>query len=108
MGGQVPGAGVVRLRLTLTAAAAVPACVVRFSGAQVGPVWGGLVYGLGVLAAALLLMWAAETARADISGALALALLALIAVLPEYAVDLYFAYAAGKTRERVLAVEVAQ
>ncbi|WP_367135402.1 MULTISPECIES: sodium/calcium exchanger protein [Streptomyces] len=53
------------------------------------------MFGLGVLSAALLLMWAAETARADMAGALALALLAFIAVLPEYAVDLYFAYAAG-------------
>ncbi len=32
-------------------------------------------------------------------GALALALLALIAVLPEYAVDLYYAYAAGTRPE---------
>ncbi|MEV0505223.1 hypothetical protein AB0I84_47670, partial [Streptomyces spectabilis] len=63
--------------------------------AEPGPVVGLLVFGLGVLAAAVLLMWAAETARADISGALALALLAFIAVLPEYAVDLYFAYTGG-------------
>ena len=32
----------------------------------------------------------------DISGGLAVALLAVIAVLPEYAVDLYFAYRAGE------------
>jgi cation:H+ antiporter len=43
----------------------------------------------------VLLAWAAETAQLDISGSLAIALLALIAVLPEYAVDLYFAYTAG-------------
>ena len=31
----------------------------------------------------------------DISGSLAIAILALIAVLPEYAVDLYFSYTGG-------------
>jgi cation:H+ antiporter len=48
-----------------------------------------------VVAASFLLAWAAEAARVDISGPLAIALLAVIAVLPEYAVDLYFAYTAG-------------
>src|SRR5699024_4800055 len=45
-----------------------------------------------VVAAAFLLAWAAEAAQKDISGALAIALLALIAVLPEYAVDFSFAF----------------
>ncbi|QDQ09747.1 sodium:proton exchanger [Streptomyces spectabilis] len=90
-----PRAPAVRGRLLLAALAAAPAVVLRLSGAEPGPVVGLLVFGLGVLAAAVLLMWAAETARADISGALALALLAFIAVLPEYAVDLYFAYTGG-------------
>jgi cation:H+ antiporter len=48
-----------------------------------------------VVAASFLLAWGAEAARMDISGALAIAVLAVIAVLPEYAVDLYFAYTAG-------------
>jgi cation:H+ antiporter len=43
-----------------------------------------------------MLSWAAELAQLDIPQALALALLALIAVLPEYAVDMYFAWMAGK------------
>ena len=43
-----------------------------------------------------MLAWAAEAAEVDISGGLAVALLAVIAVLPEYAVDLYFAYRAGE------------
>ncbi|WP_078868535.1 sodium/calcium exchanger protein [Streptomyces sp. NRRL B-1347] len=90
-----PRGPAVRGRLLLAAIAAAPAVVLRLSGAEPGPVVGMLVFGLGVLAAAVLLMWAAETARADISGALALALLAFIAVLPEYAVDLYFAYTGG-------------
>ncbi|MEV5377377.1 hypothetical protein AB0L26_15570 [Streptomyces nondiastaticus] len=82
-------------RIAVACAGAVPAAVVRLSGAELPPGPAVAVFGLGVLSAALLLMWAAETARADMAGALALALLAFIAVLPEYAVDLYFAYAAG-------------
>ncbi|WP_198535582.1 hypothetical protein [Streptomyces caatingaensis] len=80
-------------------AAALPAVVLRITGAEPGAPAAIAVFGVGVLAAALLLMWAAETARADLSGPLALALLAFIAVLPEYAVDLYFAYTAGRRPE---------
>jgi cation:H+ antiporter len=54
-----------------------------------------VVFGTAVLAAVVLLLWASETARVDIPGTFALALLALVAVLPEYAVDIYFAYGAG-------------
>ncbi|MFD9904892.1 hypothetical protein [Streptomyces sp. NPDC059063] len=90
-----PAPSAVRGRVLLAVLAAAPAVVLRLSGAEVGAVTGMLVFGLGVLAAAVLLMWAAETAHADIAGALALALLAFIAVLPEYAVDLYFAYTGG-------------
>jgi cation:H+ antiporter len=48
-----------------------------------------------VVAASLLLAWAAEAAQIDVSGGLAIAVLALVAVLPEYAVDLYYAYVSG-------------
>jgi cation:H+ antiporter len=49
-----------------------------------------------ILGAAFLLSWAAEVAQLDISQTLAIAVLALIAVLPEYAVDLFLAYRAGQ------------
>ncbi|MEU5420803.1 hypothetical protein ACFY1P_13340 [Streptomyces sp. NPDC001407] len=91
----VPSGAASAARIGVTCAGAVPAAVLRLSGAELAPGWAVAVFGLGVLCSALLLMWAAETARADMAGALALALLAFIAVLPEYAVDLYFAYAAG-------------
>ncbi len=54
-----------------------------------------LVSGLGIFGAAFLLSWACEVAQLDIPRALAIAALALIAVLPEYAVDVYFAWRAG-------------
>ncbi|HWP65604.1 MAG TPA: sodium:calcium antiporter [Candidatus Limnocylindria bacterium] len=52
--------------------------------------------GLAIFGAAFLLSWGCEVVQLDIPQALALALLALIAVLPEYAVDMYFAWQAGK------------
>ncbi|MGH8993577.1 MAG: sodium:proton exchanger [Acidimicrobiia bacterium] len=55
-----------------------------------------LVYGLAIVGAAFLLSWAAEVAQLDISAGLAIALLAFIAVLPEYAVDLVFALNGGE------------
>ncbi|MEV5570787.1 sodium:proton exchanger [Spirillospora sp. NPDC052269] len=78
---------------------AAPAVVLRLTGTHPSPVPSMIIFGAGVLGAAILLMWASETARRDMSGALALALLALVAVLPEYAVDLYYAYAAGSKPE---------
>lgn len=55
-----------------------------------------IIFGAGVVAAAFLLSWAAEVAETEVSAALALAGVAFIAVLPEYAVDLYFAWQAGQ------------
>lgn len=54
------------------------------------------LFGGAVLAAAFLLAWAAEALQVDISQGLAMAVLAFIAVLPEYAVDLYFAASAAR------------
>jgi cation:H+ antiporter len=52
--------------------------------------------GLAIIGAAFLLSWGAELAERDIPRSLALITLALISVLPEYAVDLNFAWQAGK------------
>jgi cation:H+ antiporter len=82
-------------KLGLTAVFALPAIVLRLTGSEIPPGLTVLVYGAGVVASAVLLSWAAEAAQVDISGSLAIAILALIAVLPEYAVDLYFSYTAG-------------
>jgi len=57
------------------------------------------IFGLGIFAAATLLTWASEVAETEISAGLALVVLALIAVLPEYAVDLYFAIRAPHVEE---------
>lgn len=70
--------------------------LLRLAGVHLEPHWEALLSGLGIFGAAFMLSWAAELAQKDIPQALAIALLALIAVLPEYAVDMYFAWQAGK------------
>ncbi|TCO34068.1 cation:H+ antiporter [Kribbella steppae] len=79
----------------LCLAAALPAIALRLSGVHPSAPLAIVLFGLGVVAASFVLAWAAEAAEVDISGGLAIALLAVIAVLPEYAVDLYFAHTAG-------------
>ncbi len=58
--------------------------------------WVAVCSGLAILGAAFLLSWGCELAEKEIPQALALLLLALMGVLPEYAVDLHFAWMAGK------------
>jgi cation:H+ antiporter len=54
-----------------------------------------LLFGLAVVGAAFVLSWAAELAALEISAGLAISVLALVAVLPEYAVDFVFAWRGG-------------
>ncbi len=85
--------------ITLTTLAALSGPVLRFSGTHLGTVPDTMIYGLTIVAAAFLLSWAAEAAEVDISQGLAIAFIALIAVLPEYAVDMTFAWKAGQDPE---------
>ncbi len=81
------------------AAITVPGVALRLSGAH-PPEWlAAIVFGVAIVSAAFLLAWAAEAVQLDVSQGLALALLALIAVLPEYAVDFVFTWKAGKDPE---------
>src|SRR6266508_3901365 len=81
-------------------ATTLPAIGVRLTGAG-PPEWlAAVIFGLGVVGAAFLLAWGAEALQLDISQGLALALLALIAVLPEYAVDFTFAVKAGQDPDK--------
>ncbi|HEX5672502.1 MAG TPA: sodium:proton exchanger, partial [Acidimicrobiia bacterium] len=81
--------------MVLALAAMFPGVYVRIAGVHPTPVLGAALFGLAIVGAAFMLSWAAEIVQLDISGGLALALLALIAVLPEYAVDFVFAWKAG-------------
>ena len=75
----------------------VPGTVLRFSGIHIDPLVASLIYGLGIVAGAFLLSWAAEVAQLDVSASLAIAVLALIAILPEYAIEAVLAWDAGSS-----------
>ena len=96
MAAEAPTAnGKVWATMALIALGAVPAGALRLSGAHIDPIVGAMIYGGGIVCGAFLLSWAAEVAEMDISGSLAIALLALIAVLPEYTIEAVLAWDAG-------------
>ncbi len=73
-----------------------PWLVLHAVGFHGDPLHVSLLTGLAILGAAFLLSWGAELLQVEVSQAFALALLALIAVLPDYAVDAVFAFQAGR------------
>ena len=68
---------------------------------ELSPLLLAAIFGLAIVAAAFLLTWGAEVAQMDISQSLALAGIALIAVLPEYAVSMVFSWKAAYAPEFV-------
>jgi cation:H+ antiporter len=86
-----------RTRLGTALAAALPGVVVRVAGlgGHIPHVALAAVYGIAVVGASLSLTWAAEVAQLDLSPAVAIGGLALVAVLPEYVVGAVFAWRGG-------------
>jgi cation:H+ antiporter len=76
--------------------ATLPGVLVRVSANHVDPLLAALSYGVAVVGAAFLMSWAAEVIQLDVGGGLALAILALMTVLPEYAVDFALTSNAGR------------
>ncbi len=87
------------LVLAAAVAVTVPGLTLAVSNASLPHPVQALVFGLGIVGSAFILSWAAEAAQLDVSAGLAIAILALIAVLPEYAVDFVFAWQGGKSFE---------
>ncbi|KGQ17885.1 Sodium/calcium exchanger family protein [Lysobacter dokdonensis DS-58] len=84
------------LPVSLAVAALLPAMFLRLSDRSLGPVGDMFLFGVAILAAGFLLSWGAEAAEKYLATGFVLAVVALITVLPEYAVDFYFAYRAGQ------------
>ncbi|MBA2382836.1 MAG: sodium:proton exchanger [Chloroflexi bacterium] len=81
--------------VALAGAATAPALVVRLAGLQPAPIVAVALFGASILGAGFLLSWGAEAAEAHVAQGVALAGLALVTVLPEYAVDIYYTLRAG-------------
>lgn len=88
-----------KISIGLAVLATAPGIFLRVTGTHTTDPFDALIYGIAIVGAAFLLSWAAEVAQLDISAGLAIAILALIAVLPEYAVDLVFAIKGGNDFE---------
>ena len=82
--------------MILAGAISVPGVALSLSGAEIDPIAAAALFGMAIVGAAFILSWAAEVIQLDVGSGLALALLALIAVLPEYAVDFVFTANAGR------------
>ncbi len=87
------------LWLAISLAIPLPWIVVHVRGAHPAPELVALLAGAAILGSAMLLSWATELAEKDIPQSLALLVLALVSVLPEYAVDLSFAIRAAEDPE---------
>src|SRR5436305_6301094 len=88
-----------RFAVTLAILVAVPATLVHFGSFSVAVEIATLLYGLAIVGAAFAMSWGAEAAEHDVPRALALTVVALLAVFPEYAVDFIFALKAGQNPE---------
>jgi cation:H+ antiporter len=87
------------LGIGLAIGATVPGLLMRILDIESAHLLEAMFFGLAIVGAAFILSWAAEVAQLDISAGLAIALLAFIAVLPEYAVDMVFAFKGGNAVE---------
>src|ERR687886_8165 len=87
------------IAVALAVLAAVPAALLLLGGAAASIPVETLFYGMAIVGASFAMAWGAEAAEHDIPRALALSVVALLAVFPEYAVDFIFAYKAGQNPE---------
>ena len=93
------------LKLTLPfligIAACYPAMRLELGHVEHSAIEGLLSFGLAIVAAAFILGWIGEAAELDLSGGLAVSILALVAILPEYVVSIFFSWSAGKDPEMI-------
>lgn len=77
----------------------LPGLALRFCQADISPVIVAVLTGFAIFGASFILTWSCEAAQLDMPQAVAVAVVAFIAVLPEYAVDMYFTWMAGQHPE---------
>src|SRR3954464_3597781 len=78
-------------KIALAVATTLPGLLVRTVGGAAPPVQAAL-YGAAVVAAAFILAWACEAAQVDVAHGLVVAVVAFVAILPEYVVEVHFAF----------------
>ena len=95
------GNGKLWISMALLAGVGIPGVALRLTGLDhepgFPPALYALIFGIGIIGGAFLLSWAAEVAQLDVSASFAIAVLALIAVMPEYMVEAALAWNAGQS-----------
>jgi len=81
-----------QVKLALMAACTLPGVLIRLGGAHVPAPLGMVAFGGAVMAAAFMLAAAAEAAEIDVPPGIAVAGVAFVAVLPEFVIEVYFAF----------------
>jgi cation:H+ antiporter len=81
-----------RRQLWIAVGCAAFGVLVHLAGPVVPVQLATVALGIGVIGAAFLLAWAADAGEAVFSGGLVLAVVALVAVLPEFVIEIRFAY----------------
>jgi cation:H+ antiporter len=79
-------------RIAFAAAFTVPGVLVRVTGGGAPYPLQVVAYGAAVVAAAFMLAWATEAAQVDIGHGIVIAVVAFVAILPEYVVELNYAF----------------
>lgn len=82
--------------VVLAVTATLPGLMMRVTGTHLTPLLDTLIFGSAILGAGFMLSWGAEAAEGHVAQGLAMAVLALVTVLPEYAVDIYYTLQAGR------------
>ena len=70
----------------------MPGLLVRLAGGSVPYPIQFFAYGAAVVSAAFMLAWACEAAQVDVGNGLVVAAVAFVAILPEYVVEVHFAF----------------
>ena len=83
------------LSFIYAAIVAVPGIFIRLGGLHFGPQVMAITSGIAITGVFFILLWACEAVQADISQALALAIVTLIAKLSGSAADVYFTWQVG-------------
>lgn len=83
------------VNIAVSLSVTIPAIYVRLAAVHLEPLTTTIIFFIALLSAGLLLSWGVEAAEKHVARGLAIAVLALITVLPEYAVDIYYSYQAG-------------
>jgi cation:H+ antiporter len=79
-------------RVAFAAAFTIPGVLVRLTGGAAPYPLQVVAYGAAVVAAAFMLAWATEAAQVDIGHGVVIAVVAFVAILPEYVVEVHYAF----------------